>query len=200
MSPLARAAVAAAVLTALYAAVQLLAVFWLASSMSTPARPEPLGTGSRDAGPPALPLRGALHVLHRPTHGGQPFAVLSAQEPWQRSRAADALAQARTLHQVAVQRHADMSPAARLAAGGDVLGELPGTDRTLRWAQHPADLSGVPDDGMTPLVETVRDRDGDAWQFAFVRTERPLTPQVIAALQSSAARTRLQRAQLAALF
>ena len=198
MSPWAKAAVVAAVLTALYAGAQVLTVFWLAASMAPPARGAPVRTGPRDPGPPSLPLRGAMHVLHRPTHGGRPVAVLSDAQPWRRSRAADALAKAGTLHEVAVQRLADLSPAARDQAGGDVLGELPGTARTLRWAQHPGDLSGV-DDGMTPLLETVRDADGAAWQFGFIRTELPLTPQVVAALQAVFS-TSLQRAQIAALF
>ncbi len=198
VSPLVWTVLLTALAVALYAATHAAAVFWLARSMA----PTVLAPAVRTIRPPGplAPLRGVMHTLHPPTHGGAPQFVLRDQEPWQRSAAADACVRAAALHRLCAQRYADMSPAARAAAGGDVLGELPGTLATLRWAQHPADGVGV-DDGNTPVVETARAPDGGARQFAFVKARLGLRerPQVVAALQH-VFRTPLQRAQIQSLL
>jgi hypothetical protein len=148
------------------------------------------------AGRPALPMNGLMHVLHPPTHGGPPQAVLLNKEPWQRSVAADACVRASTLHRLCAQRYDDMSPATKDSAGGAVLGGLASTLKTLTWAQHPADLAGV-DDGVTPVIETVRDLD-DTYYFAFVKADLDVRAQVVAALQHLFDAP-LQRSQIAAL-
>lgn len=190
------AAVAAAAATALYVTAQMLAVFWLARSMlvAPPMTAKTVVLGH--TGRPALPMKGLLHVLHPPTHGGPPQAVLLNQEPWRRSMAADACVRAATMHRLCAQRYQDMSPAGKEAAGGAVLGELASTLRALAWAQHPSDLTGV-DDGFTPIIETVRDLD-DTYYFAFVKADLDVRAQVVAALQHLFD-TPLQRSQIAAL-
>ena len=137
-----------------------------------------------------------MHIYHPPTHGGSPALVLATLEPWQRSIAADEIVKARTLHAAAVQRYADMSPATKTASK-DALAELPTTMRTVRWAQHPADASGQ-DDGSMPPVEIIHGRDS-VRIFAFIKTQRELRPQVVAALQRLF-ETDLQKAQVKALL
>lgn len=190
------AAIGAAVITGLYVMAQMLAVFWLARSMVVrqPKQSKPMVLGR--TGRPSLPLDGALHVLHPPTHGGPSQPVLLNREPWQRSVAADACVRASTLHQLCAQRYDDMSPAAKESAGGAVLAGIGATLRTLTWAQHPADLAGV-DDGFTPVIETVRDID-DTYYFAFIKEAGDIRRQVVAALQQLFT-TDLQKAQIAAL-
>lgn len=183
-------------LTGLYVMAQMLGVFWLARSMmiERPKQPKPVFLGRK--GRPSLPLNGVMHVLHPPTHGGPPQAVLLNRQPWQRSMAADACVRASTLHRLCAQRYDDMSPATKERAGGAVLGGLVTTLKTLTWAQHPADLAGV-DDGHTPVIETVHDLD-DTYYFAFIKEGQDIRPQVVSALQHLFD-TPLQRSQIAAL-
>lgn len=196
LDPLVWVVIVSALATALYAAINTFGIFGIAKWMMPRApRPAPV-PGRRNDDAPVMPLGGSMHVYHPPTHGGSPALVLATLEPWQKSVAADVVVKARVLHAAAVQRYSDMSPATKTASN-DALAELPRTMQTVRWAQHPADESGE-DDGTMPPVEFIYGRDSDRF-FAFVKTQKELKPQVVAALQRLF-KTDLQKAQIRALL